>query len=79
MSCTDRPDGLIICQDMDRYRIIPARKAYQVVATLPSGSTRLLKTWRTEEEAISHLRLLRQRAELIDRQASPFGKQDWRG
>ena len=28
MSCAGRPDGL-----MDRYRIVPARKAYQVVAT----------------------------------------------
>ena len=79
MSCTDQPAGFIIYRDMDRYRIAPARNAYQVVATLPSGSTRLLRTCRTEEEAISHLRLLRQRAELIDRQTSPFGKQDWRG
>jgi FAD-dependent urate hydroxylase len=41
--------------DMDRYRIIPAHKAYQVVVTLPNGKSRLLKAWRTEDEAISHL------------------------
>jgi hypothetical protein len=64
---------------MDRYRVFPARKAYQVVATLPNGSTRLLRTWRTEEEAVSHLRLLRQRAEHIDRQMNPTGEKDWRG
>ena len=62
---------------MDRYRVCPARKAYQVVATLPNGSTRLLR--RTEEEAVSHLRLLRQRAEHIDRQMNPTGEKDWRG
>jgi hypothetical protein len=41
------------CGDMDRYRVFPAGKVYQVVATLPNGSTRLLRTWRTEEEAAS--------------------------
>ena len=65
---------------MDRYRIIPARKAYQVVVTLPDGRTRLVKTWPTEDAAMAHLRLLRQRAELIDRQmAPPPGGKDWRG
>jgi hypothetical protein len=65
--------------DMDRYRIIPARKAYQVVVTLPDGSSRLIKAWPTEEAAISHLRLLRQRAEITDRQTNPTPRQDWRG
>ena len=60
---------------MDRYRIIPALRAYQVVVTLPNGSTRLIKTWLTEEAAIAHLRLLCQRAELIDSQMNPAG---WR-
>ena len=39
MNCTDRPDGFIIYSDMDRYRIVPARKTYQVVATLPDGKS----------------------------------------
>ena len=65
--------------DMDRYRIVPARKAYQIVVALPDGGTRLLRTWRTEDEAISHLRLLRQRAELIDRQMNPTVERNWRG
>ena len=63
---------------MDRYRIIPARKAYQVVVTLPNGSSRLLRTWKTEDEAISHSRLLRQKADLIDRQMGPTLEWDWR-
>ena len=63
---------------MDRYRIVPARKAYQIVVALPDGGTRLLRTWRTEDEAISHLRLLRQRAELIDRQMNPTVERDRR-
>jgi hypothetical protein len=54
---------------MDRYRIIPAHKACQAVVTLPNG--------RTEDDAISHLRLLRQRAELIDRQMNPTVEKDW--
>ena len=65
---------------MDRYRIIPAHRAYKVVVTQPDGRLRLIKTWPTEDGAISHLRLLRQRAELIDRQmAPPPGEKDWRG
>jgi hypothetical protein len=56
---------------MDRYRIIPAHRAYKVVVMEPNGGTRLVKTWPTEEAAIAHLRLLRQRAELIDRQMAP--------
>ena len=51
--------------DMDRYRIVPCCKAYQIVVALPDGGTRV-RTWcRTEDEAISHLRLLRQRARVI--------------
>ena len=61
---------------MDRYRIVPARKAYQVVVVLPNGSIRVIRTWPTEEEAIAHRGALRQRAELIDRQGHPSVKQD---
>ena len=43
------------------------------------GDSRLIKTWRTEEEAVSHLRLLRQRAEHVDRQMNPTVEKDWRG
>jgi hypothetical protein len=66
--------------DMARYQIIPARKAYQVVVTQPNGRARLIRTWPTEEAAMSHLRLLRQRAELIDRQMASAGVElDWHG
>jgi hypothetical protein len=38
--------------DMDRfYRIIPIHKTYRLVETLSDGSSRLLRTWRTEGEA----------------------------
>ena len=37
-SCADRSGGFIVYRDMDRYRIVPARKAYQVVVTLPVAS-----------------------------------------
>ena len=58
--------------DMDRYRIIPAHRGYKVVVTEPDGGIRLLKTWPTEEAAMAHLKLLRQRAELVDRQMAPY-------
>ena len=65
---------------MDRYRIIPAHRGYKVVVLDPNGGTRLVKTWPTEDAAMAHLRLLRQRDELIDRQmAPPPGEKDWHG
>jgi hypothetical protein len=57
--------------DTDCYRIFPAHRAYKVMAVDPNGDIRLVKTWPTEDEAISHLKSLRQRAELIDRQMNP--------
>jgi hypothetical protein len=46
----------------------------------PNGGTRLVKTCPTEDAAMAHLRLLRQKAELADRQTAPNpGKEDWRG
>ena len=61
----------------DRY--LPAHRAYNVVVMGPNDKVRLIKTGPTEEEAISHLRLLRQRADLIDRQMAPAPERDWRG
>jgi hypothetical protein len=65
---------------MDRYRIIPAHRGYKVVVVDPNGATtRLVKAWPTEEAAMAHLRLLRQKAELVDRQmAPPPSEKDWR-
>ena len=60
--------------------LFPPTEPTRVVVTQPDGRLRLIKTWPTEDGAISHLRLLRQRAELIDRQmAPPPGEKDWRG
>jgi hypothetical protein len=57
--------------DADRYRIVPAHRAYKVVAITRNGDMRIVKAWPTEEAAMTHLRLLRQRAELADRQMAP--------
>jgi hypothetical protein len=77
--CVGGRDRRYIFGDMDRYRIIPAHRGYKVVVMEPDGRTQLLKTWPTEEAAIAHLRLLRQRAELIDRQMAPTPERNWRG
>ena len=66
--------------NMDHYRIIPAHRAYRIVVIESDGGTRLVKTWPTEEAAMAHLRLLRQKAELVDRQMAPApSEQDGRG
>jgi hypothetical protein len=55
-----------------------AHRAYNVMLREPNGTTRLLKTWRTEEAAISHLKTLRERLERASRLSHP-GEKDWRG
>ena len=64
---------------MDRYRIIPSRRTYKVVLVAPNGTTTLLKTWRTEEAAVSHLKALRETIERASYQTSHPGEKDWRG
>ena len=45
--------------DADRYRIVPAHRAYKVVAITRNGDMRIVKAWPTEEAALmTHLRLL---------------------
>jgi hypothetical protein len=63
---------------MDRYRIIPAHRAYKVVQVEPNGAIRPLKTWRTEEDAVSHLKTLRDNIERTSHRLNP-GEKDWRG
>jgi hypothetical protein len=65
-------------QGMPIYRIVPAKGAYRVEVVAAGGRGVVIQTWPTEEAAILHLKALRQRAELADRQANSGG-QDWRG
>ena len=67
-----------ILADMDRYRIIPAHRAYRVVVMDPNGQTRIVRSWPTEEAAVSHLKALRERIERANRPSHP-GEKDWRG
>ena len=63
---------------METYRIVPWRRSYRVEAVAPDGAHRVVGTWPTEEAALSHLKALRERAELAERRVVP-GAQDWRG
>jgi hypothetical protein len=63
---------------METYRIIPLRRAYRVEAVQPNGQTKVVRTWPTEEAAISHLKALREVAERAGITLLP-GEKDWRG
>ena len=63
---------------METYRIIPFRRAYRVEAIQPNGQKRVVRTWPTEEAAVSHLKALRGVAERSSRTLQP-GEKDWRG
>jgi hypothetical protein len=63
---------------METYRIVPLRRAYRVEAVLPDGQKRVVRTWPTEEAAVSHLKALREIAERTVPVLHP-GEKDWRG
>jgi len=63
---------------METYRIIPLRHAYRVEAVQPNGQKRVVRTWPTEEAAVSHLKALREVAERFGVALHP-GERDWRG
>jgi hypothetical protein len=63
---------------METYRIIPIGHAYRVEAVHPNGQKRVVRTWPTEEAAVSHLKALREVAERFGRALQP-GERDWRG
>ena len=63
---------------METYRIIPLHRAYRVEAIQPNGQKRVVRTWPTEEAAISHMKALREVAERSVRVLHP-GEKDWRG
>ena len=59
---------------MENYRIIPFRRAYRVEAVQPNGQKRVVRTWPTEEAAVSHLKALREVAERSSRTLHPGEK-----
>jgi hypothetical protein len=59
------------------YRIIQLGHAYRVEAVQPNG-LKVVRTWPTEEAAVSHLKALREVAERFGRALQP-GEKDWRG
>jgi hypothetical protein len=63
---------------METYRIIPLGCAYRVEAIQPNGQKRVVRTWPTEEAAVSHLKALREVAERSSHTLQP-GEKDWRG
>jgi hypothetical protein len=63
---------------METYRITPVHHGYRVEAVKPDGQTRVVRTWPTEDEAVSHLKQLRANVELITHRMNP-GERDWRG
>ena len=63
---------------METYRIIPLGGAYRVEAVQPNGQKRVVRTWPTEEAAISHMKALQEVAECSSRTLQP-GEKDWRG
>jgi hypothetical protein len=63
---------------METYRIIPLGRAYRVEAIQPNGLKRVVRTWPTEEAAISHPKALREVAERSSHTVHP-GEKDWRG
>ena len=73
------PKRIVAISDlMETYRIIPLRRAYRVEAVQPDGQKRVVRTWPTEEAAVSHLKALREVAERSGRILHP-GEKDWRG
>lgn len=60
------------------YRITPIRHGYRVEAVQPNGQSRVVRTWSTEDAAVSHLKALREKAEFADRIFQP-GEGVYRG
>ena len=57
---------------------MPLGDAYRVEAVQPNGQKRVVRTWPTEEAAVSHLKALREVAERFVHVLHP-GEKDWRG
>ena len=68
--CVPKPI-VAISRFMETYRIIPLGRAYRVEAVQPNGQKRVVRTWPTEEAAVSHLKALREIAERSGRPFSP--------
>jgi hypothetical protein len=51
---------------MANYRILPKRGTYHVEQLDPQGQYQVVGTWRTEEDALSHLKKLEAEAQRAD-------------
>jgi hypothetical protein len=51
---------------MTSYRIVPKRGIYKVEFVDPNSKRWVVGTWRTEEDAVSHLRKLQAEAQRAD-------------
>ena len=63
---------------METYRIIPLGRACRVAAVQLNGQMRVVRTWPTEEVAVSHLKALHEATGRFGRALQP-GERDWRG
>ncbi|HTI79482.1 MAG TPA: hypothetical protein VL614_03430 [Acetobacteraceae bacterium] len=61
---------------MTDYRIVPKRGTYKVEEVDPNGQHRVVGTWRTEEDAVSHLKKLEAEAQRADYKPAP-GEVGW--
>ena len=62
---------------MTGYRIIPKRHAYAVEATHGGDVWVVVRTWPTEELAVSHLRALQAAAENGETEPPPERRPSW--
>jgi hypothetical protein len=60
---------------MAAYRIIPKRGAFSVVEATEGAEVRVLRTWPTEEQAVSHLRALQVAAANAETKPPPERRQ----
>jgi hypothetical protein len=71
-------DGPFAAATVTTYRVTPIHHGYRVEAVLPNGQRRVVRTWSTEEAAVSHLKALREMTERANRHSHP-SEEDWRG
>jgi hypothetical protein len=64
------PRRVVPCSGMTGYTIIPKRNAYSVQAS-EGAEVRVLRTWPTEAEAMTHLRALQAAAAKTEPQPPP--------
>jgi hypothetical protein len=64
------PRRVVPCSGMTGYTIIPKRNGYSVQAS-EGAEVRVLRTWPTEAEAVTHLRALQAAAAKTEQKPAP--------